>query len=176
MSTTTNELTQIPKKALPMLGLETSLTEHYVSVCTKWPGAGTSVWQHTVGGLNRYSLAVTEADALLRTALTTSTLGMWQPTKSACSPSQKEHYEHLMQGNLFDCYKCLLRKKCLWPKITHTKSEKLSELRLPFTNRLLDWRRAFHRKYPLWYCQSEGTHLPSCQTDLIHLFPAFPSC
>lgn len=114
------------------------------------PQCGNALWAGLTA--SRYLLAATGADALLRTSSCYHRHPWDETTESAWSPSEKkEHYEHLMQGNLFNCYECLLRKKCLWPKITHTKSEKLSELRIFFTNRLLDWRRAFHGEHPLWY-------------------------
>lgn len=133
----------ITEKTLPVLSLETSLTEHhcyclYQSDLGQGPLCGNALWAGLTA--TRYSLAVTEADALLRTSTaTTSILGMWQPTESAWSPSEKkEHYEPLMQGNLFNCYKCLLHKKCLWPEITHTHKKKWEVVRNKglFTNRL----------------------------------------
>lgn len=143
----------------------------------RWLGAGTSVWQCTVGRLNcnQNLLAVTGADALLRpSTATTSTLGMCQPSLSALPQRRKStRNTWCKETSLIVTNAC---EKCPRPKITHTKHEKFSELRIFFTNKLLDWRMAFHRKHPLWYSQSEGTYLLSCQTDLMYLFPAFPSC
>lgn len=56
------------------------------------------------------------------------------------------------------------------------KREKLSELRIFLQTDLQTEEGPFTRNIPCGNLSLEGTHLLSCQTDLMHLFPAFPSC